>query len=228
MLICIENVLSSDRLADCRALLSVAHWEDGRATAGAQSASVKDNLQVAPERSHEGRRAQEIILSALSQSAQFLSAALPKTILPPMFNRYGVGHKFGVHVDNAIRVVPQTGEQMRADISATLFLSDPEDYDGGELIVETAFGSQEVKLRAGDMVLYPSSSLHQVAPITRGERTGCFFWVQSMIRSESQRGMLFDIDQSIQDLSRETAPTSPSLVRLTGVYHNLIRAWGDV
>jgi PKHD-type hydroxylase len=228
MLICIEDVLSSDRLADCRALLAASNWEDGRASAGAQSASVKDNRQVAPERSHEGRRAQEIILRALSQKAQFLSAALPKTILPPMFNRYGVGQKFGVHVDNAIRVVPQTGEQMRADISATLFLSDPEDYDGGELIVETAFGSQEIKLRAGDMVLYPSSSLHQVAPITRGERTGCFFWVQSMIRNESQRGMLFDIDQSIQDLSRETAPASPSLVRLTGVYHNLIRAWGDV
>lgn len=228
MLICIENVLTKDQAATCRALLAAAAWEDGRATAGAQSASVKNNLQVAPQRCAEGRKAQEIVLRALSESSLFLSAALPKTILPPMFNRYGVGQKFGVHVDNAIRVVPQTGEQMRADISATLFLDDPADYEGGELVVETAFGSQDIKLSAGDMVLYPASSLHQVLPITRGERTACFFWVQSIIRDESRRATLFDLDASIQELSTDIGAASPSLVRLAGVYHNLIRAWGDV
>lgn len=228
MLICIEKVLTQDQVAACRALLAAAAWEDGRSSAGAQSASVKNNLQVAPERSAEGRKAQEIVLRALSANPLFLSAALPKAILPPMFNCYGVGQQFGVHVDNAIRVIPQTDEQMRADISATLFLDDPADYDGGELVVETAFGSQDIKLSAGDMVLYPASSLHQVLPITRGERKACFFWVQSMIRDESRRATLFDLDASIQELSTEVGAQSPSLVRLTGVYHNLIRAWGDV
>jgi PKHD-type hydroxylase len=228
MLICIEDVLTRAEIADCRALLDQADWEDGRASAGAQSAMVKDNLQVAPERSDEGRRAQEIILRALSTQTVFLSAALPKTILPPMFNRYGVGQSFGVHVDNAIRVIPHTGEQMRADISATLFLDEPEDYDGGELVVETAFGPQEIKLPAGHLALYPASSLHHVLPITRGQRNACFFWVQSMVRDDSRRATLFDLDSSIQELSADFGAATPSLVRLAGVYHNLIRAWGDI
>lgn len=228
MLICIENLLSRDQLAACRALLAAASWEDGRASAGAQSAGVKDNLQVAPERCAQGRKAQEIVLRALSANSLFLSAALPKTILPPMFNRYGTGQRFGVHVDNAIRVIPHTGEQMRADLSATLFLEDPAEYDGGELVVETQFGSQQVKLPAGHMVLYPSSSLHQVLPLTRGVRTACFFWVQSLVRDDARRAMLFDLDLSIQELSTEAGADAPALVRLTGVYHNLIRAWGDV
>lgn len=228
MLICIPDVLTFAQLSEVRALLAAAEWEDGRASAGPQSASVKNNLQVMPERSFEGARAQEIVLGALSRNPLFLSAALPKTILPPMFNRYGVGQSFGVHVDNAIRVSPHTGEQIRTDLSATLFLVEPQDYDGGELVVETPFGSQEVKLPAGHMVLYPATSLHHVPPVTRGERIGCFFWVQSMIRDEGRRAMLFDLDQSIQELSARVDPTAPGLVRLTGVYHNLIRAFGDL
>lgn len=228
MLLCVPDVLTPDELAQVRGLLAQSQWEDGRASAGPQSASVKNNLQIMPERSVAGRRAQEIVLRALARNAIFLSAALPKTILPPMFNRYGVGQSFGVHVDNAIRVMPGSGEQIRTDLSATLFLADPEDYDGGELVVETPFGSQEVKLPAGHMVLYPATSLHHVPPVTRGERIGCFFWVQSMIRDEGRRSMLFDIDQCIQDLSSEVDPASPSLARLTGVYHNLIRAWGNL
>lgn len=228
MLLCIPDVLTPDEVRECRALLAPPLWEDGRATAGSQTAAVKNNLQVSPEKTPEGRKAQEIVLRALSQNAQFLSASLPKAILPPMFNRYGPGQAFGVHVDNAIRIIPQTGEQIRTDLSATLFLTDPEEYEGGELVVETAFGSQEVKLPPGHMVLYPATSLHQVLPIVRGERIGCFFWVQSMIRDEQQRTMLFDLDQSIQELSMEAGSVHPSLVRLTGLYHNLVRAWGEL
>lgn len=228
MLICIPDVLTRDQIEACRTLLAAADWEDGRTSAGRQSAGVKDNLQARPETSGAARQAQDIVLRALSGNALFLSAALPRTILPPMFNKYGVGQSFGVHVDNAIRIVPDTGAQMRADLSATLFLTDPEDYDGGELVVETSFGAQEIKLPAGHMVVYPASSLHRVMPITRGTRTGCFFWVQSIIRDDARRSMLFDLDQSVQDLSLQADANDPALVRLTGVYHNLVRLWGEL
>lgn len=227
MLICIPDVLTRDEVAQCRALMAKAPWQDGRTTAGAQSAMVKNNLQIpatAPEAEELGR----IILGALGTNAEFISAALPKVILPPMFNRYGPGQNFGVHVDNAIRVIPQTGKRLRTDLSMTLFFSDPEDYDGGELVVETLYGSQEVKLPAGHMVLYPSTSLHQVLPVTRGERISSFFWLQSMIRSDSHRTMLFDLDQTIQDIGAAHGADDPHAVRLTGIYHNLIRTWAEL
>lgn len=226
MLICIPDVLTRDEVAQCRALMTKAPWQDGKTTAGAQSAMVKNNLQIpatAPEAEELGR----IILGALGNNAEFISAALPKVILPPMFNRYGPGQNFGVHVDNAIRVIPQTGERLRTDLSMTLFFSDPEDYDGGELVVETLYGSQEVKLPAGHMVLYPSTSLHQVLPVTRGERISSFFWLQSMIRSDTHRTLLFDLDQTIQDIGAAHGADDPHAVRLTGIYHNLIRAWAE-
>jgi len=227
MLICIPDVLTSEEVAYCRSLMARAPWQDGRATAGAQSASVKNNRQI-PLDAPEGAELGKLILRALGSNATFISAALPKTILPPMFNRYGTGENFGVHVDNAIRVVPQTGERIRTDLSMTLFFSEPEDYEGGELVVETLYGSQEVKLPAGHMVLYPSTSLHQVMPVTHGERISAFFWLQSMIRDETNRTMLFDLDQTIQTLSADPDADSAHAVRLTGIYHNLIRAWAEL
>lgn len=227
MLICIPDVLTRDEVARCRDLMARASWQDGKTTAGAQSAMVKNNLQIpatAPEAEELGR----LILGALGNNAMFISAALPKVILPPMFNRYGPGQNFGVHVDNAIRVIPQTGERLRTDLSMTLFFSEPDDYEGGELVVETLYGAQEVKLPAGHMVLYPSTSLHQVLPVTRGERISSFFWLQSMIRSDTHRTMLFDLDQTIQDISAAHGADDPHAVRLTGIYHNLIRAWAEL
>jgi PKHD-type hydroxylase len=201
-------------------------WEDGRTTAGVQSASVKKNMQLPPN-SAAAVELGRLILGALSQSALFVSAALPAKILPPMFNRYSESETYGTHVDNAIRVISNTGEQMRTDLSATLFLAEPEEYDGGELTVETVYGAHEVKLPAGHLVLYPSTSLHCVTPVTRGTRFGSFFWIQSMIREEGPRSMLFDIDQTIQELQAERGPTDPASVRLTGIYHNLIRYWAE-
>lgn len=227
MLICIPDMLSADEVAVCRAMMARAPWQDGRATAGAQSAGVKNNLQI-PQSAPEAQQLGQIILGALGRNPLFLSAALPKTILPPMFNRYGPGQNFGVHVDNAIRQVPQTGERLRTDLSMTLFFSEPEDYDGGELVIETHYGAQEVKLPAGHLVLYPATSLHQVLPVTRGERVSSFFWLQSMIRDDGQRTLLFDLDQTIQAISAECGATSPHAVRLTGIYHNLIRAWAEL
>lgn len=227
MLICVPDVLTRDEVARCRDLMARASWQDGKTTAGAQSAMVKNNLQIpatAPEAEELGR----LILGALGNNAMFISAALPKVILPPMFNRYGPGQNFGVHVDNAIRVIPQTGERLRTDLSMTLFFSEPDDYEGGELVVETLYGAQEVKLPAGHMVLYPSTSLHQVLPVTRGERISSFFWLQSMIRSDTHRTMLFDLDQTIQDISAAHGADDPHAVRLTGIYHNLIRAWAEL
>ena len=227
MLICIPDVLSPAEVAAMRASLATARWVDGRSTAGAQSARVKNNRQVALD-CPVGQRLSVEILRALSNNPLFISAALPKTFLPPMFNAYGVGETFGVHVDNAIRVVPQTGERLRTDLSMTLFLCEPDEYDGGELTIETEYGAQEVKLPAGHMALYPSTSLHQVTPVTRGERVCAFFWLQSMLRDEGERAMLFDLDQTIQEMSAERGADDPHAVRLTGVYHNLIRRWAEL
>lgn len=226
MLVCISGVLSKEAVAWCRKVMAAAEWEDGKSTAGEQSAAVKHNMQL-PEGSKAAVEIGDVVLDGLSRSPLFLSAALPLRIFPPLFNSYGVGQDFGVHVDNAIRAVRGTAVKMRTDLSATLFLCEPDEYDGGELTVETLYGAQEVKLPAGDMVLYPSTSLHQVAAVTRGTRVASFFWLQSMIRSESSRTLLFELDQSIQELARERGIADPMVVRLTGIYHNLIREWAE-
>jgi len=226
MLICIPEVLSKQQVAFFRETMAVADWEDGRSTAGSQSSRVKNNLQL-PQ---ESRAAQELgnrVLDALAAAPMFVSAALPQKIFPPLFNRYGVGHGFGLHVDNAIRGVPKTPVRIRTDLSVTLFLSEAEEYDGGELVIEDRVGQQEVKLAAGDLVLYPSTSLHLVRDVTRGERVASFFWLQSMIRDNVARALLFDLDQTIQSLTARLGADDPSLVKLTSVYHNLIRTWAE-
>ena len=227
MLITIPQVLDAAQVQAVRARLDAASWQDVRQTAGAQSQSVKRNQQL-PVDGPDARALGEDILRALTQHPLFLSAALPLRILPPMFNRYEVGETFGVHVDNAIRVSPLTQERLRADLSMTLFLSDPDEYEGGELVIEDHYGTQAVKLNAGDMVLYPSTSLHEVRPVTRGARVSSFFWLQSMVRSNEQRTMLFDLDQTIQALAERLDATDADVVRLTGIYHNMIRMWSEV
>lgn len=227
MLITIPALLTKDETASLRQALDSADWQDGRLTAGQQSLEVKRNSQLDPE-SQVALQLGQFILDRLSRNALFMSAALPHRILPPMFNRYEAAGNFGVHVDNAIRQMPLTGERLRTDLSMTLFLTEPEDYDGGELIVEDHYGAQVVKLAAGDMVLYPSTSLHQVTPVTRGARVSSFFWLQSMVRSDAQRSILFDLDQSIQSLSAQYGANAPEAVRLTGIYHNLIRMWSEL
>lgn len=227
MLITIPEVLSRAEVTEFRRLMDAADWDDGRGTAGVQSAAVKHNHQLPPA----GDLAQALgarILQRLGAHPLFLSAALPRHILPPLFNRYGVGENFGLHVDNAIRANHLTGERLRTDLSMTLFLSDPEDYDGGELLVEDHYGAQRVKLPAGDMVLYPATSLHEVTAVTRGARVASFFWLQSMVRSNEQRTILFDLDQTIQTLATRAGTDDPEVVRLTGIYHNLIRNWTEV
>ncbi len=206
--------------------LKAAEWVDGRATAGPQAGRVKRNAQLA-QGSKLGEELGDRVLDALSASALFRSAALPLKILPPMFNRYEVGDGFGMHVDNAIRAVPGSHVRLRTDLSATLFLSDPESYDGGELMIEDAYGSQAVKLPAGHLILYPAKSLHRVEPITCGSRIAGFFWVQSMVRDDGERALLFDLDQSIQSLAGAQGIEHPEVVRLTGVYHNLVRRFAD-
>ena len=203
-----------------------AEWVDGRVTAGSQSGSVKHNNQL-PEGSPGANQLGELVLEALSRAPLFISAAIPLKIFPPLFNRYVVGQHFGTHVDGAIRAVPGTPVRIRTDLSVTLFLAEPEEYDGGELTVEDHYGMHEVKLPAGDMVLYPSTSLHHVKPVTRGVRVASFFWLQSMIREDSARALLFDLDQTIQELCAERGMEDPACVRLTGIYHNLIRYWAD-
>ncbi|MGD9802602.1 MAG: Fe2+-dependent dioxygenase [Hyphomicrobiaceae bacterium] len=226
MLICIPEVLTKAEVGEFRALLDAAKWESGSKTAGAQAAVVKKNRQL-PQSAPVAQQLGERILGALSRTPLFMSAALPLKILPPMFNRYEGGESFGIHVDNAIRVVPGTPVRIRTDLSCTLFLSEPEDYDGGELIVEDHYGAQEVKLPAGHLVVYPSTSLHKVEPVMRGERTASFFWLQSMIRSDQNRSLLFELDQTIQDIAAQNGTDDPCAVRLTGIYHNLIRTWAD-
>ena len=229
MLVCVPNVLSKDDVADFRAIMDTADWEDGRSTAGAQSALVKKNQQLPPD-SDVARQLGHRVLSALSASPRFISAAIPLQIFPPLFNRYAAadGHHFGIHVDNAVRGDHLTGIRIRTDLSVTLFLSEPEEYDGGELVVEDTYGMHEVKLPAGDLVLYPASSLHMVTPVTRGARVASFFWLQSMIRDAHARSMIFDLDSAIQNLCERLGRDDPETVKLTGIYHNLIRYWAEV
>ena len=226
MIIAIPAVLTPAQVVEARQQMDAAEWIDGRVTAGHQSARAKDNEQLA-EDSPLARRLGELIVGSLERNPLFISAALPAKIFPPLFNRYATGHSFGLHVDNAVRQVRGAPHRVRTDLSATLFLSGPDEYDGGELIVEDVYGPHAVKLPAGHMVLYPASSLHKVNPITRGTRVASFFWVQSMIRGDSERSLLFDLDLAIQGLNRDQVQ-HPSVVQLTGVYHNLLRKWADV
>jgi len=230
MLLPIPGVLKEAELRTIRARLESAGdaWVDGRATAGHQGAQVKHNLQVA-EGSAVARELGEPIIAALERNPLFISAALPSRIYPPLFNRYdgAAGMHFGSHVDGAVRLLPGTGMKIRTDLSATLFLTGPDEYDGGELLIEDATGARSVKLPAGDMILYPSTSVHRVTPVTRGARLASFFWIQSMVRDEAQRTLLFDLDMSIVRLTRD-APGHAALVSLTGCYHNLLRMWAEV
>lgn len=226
MLLHIAGVLSPEEAATQRRSLEQAEWVDGRVTAGFQSARTKYNLQL-PEEHPLSRELGGRILAALEKNPLFMGAALPSKVFPPLFNRYNGGQSFGSHIDNAVRQVKGTSNRIRTDLSATLFLTPPEEYDGGELIIEDTYGTQSVKLPAGDMVLYPATSLHQVQPVTRGSRISSFFWIQSMIRDDGQRTLLFDLDMAIQQISGDI-PDHPSAVQLTGVYHNLIRMWAEL
>jgi PKHD-type hydroxylase len=226
MLVRIPSVLAAEQVAHFRKRMDAARWVDGNVTSGHLSAQVKYNEQL-PEESLEARELGELVLQALARSALFFSAALPKQVFPPLFNRYGPGMNFGSHVDSAIRNHPVQPVRIRTDLSATLFLAAPDEYDGGELLIEDTFGTQSVKLSAGDMVLYPATSLHKVAPITRGQRVASFFWIQSMVRDDTRRALLFDLDMAIIRLTHE-APKSEALVSLTGAYHNLLRMWAEV
>ncbi|HSM80027.1 MAG TPA: Fe2+-dependent dioxygenase [Bryobacteraceae bacterium] len=225
MLLPIPEVLTAAQIAEARQILDQAEWADGRVTAGHQSARAKDNMQL-PEDSPAARRLGDMILRALEQNALFISAALPLRVFPPLFNRYQGGQKFGTHVDNAIRQVTGTPHRIRTDLSATLFLCQPDEYDGGELVIEDTYGTHNVKLPAGHLILYPSTSLHQVRPVTRGARVASFFWIQSMVRDDAERTLLFDLDVAIQRITGEL-PGNPVNVQLTGVYHNLLRRWAD-
>jgi PKHD-type hydroxylase len=207
-------------------MLDEAEWVDGRVTAGYQSARAKDNMQL-PENHPAAQQLGEVILAALQRNALFMGAALPLRVFPPLFNRYRGGQAFGTHVDNAIRQVTGTPHCIRTDLSATLFFTGPDEYDGGELIVEDTYGVHQIKLPAGHMALYPSTSLHNVRPVTRGARVASFFWIQSMVRDDGRRTLLFDLDMAIQRLSQDV-PDHPSAVQLTGVYHNLLRGWAEV
>lgn len=226
MLLAIPDVLTAEQVAEARKQLEAAEWIDGKATAGHQGARVKDNRQL-PVDSPVARKVGQTILKALSANPLFISAALPLHILPPLFNRYSGGQTFGNHVDGSIRAIPGTGHRIRTDLSCTLFFAGPEEYDGGELVIEDTYGSKGVKLPAGHMILYPSTSLHQVTPVTRGTRLCSFFWLQSMIRDDGRRRLLFEMDVAIQRLGAENA-AHPSVLQLTGVYHNLIRQWAEM
>jgi PKHD-type hydroxylase len=226
MLIQVPAILNREQVMHSRHLLEQASWVDGRVTAGTQSARAKQNEQL-PEDSPVARELGELILGALQRSPLFMSAALPLKVYPPMFNRYAGGHAFGSHVDNAIRQIPGTPHRIRTDLSATLFLADPDDYAGGELVVEDTYGVHSVKLPAGHMVLYPSTSLHHVTPVTTGARVASFFWIQSLVRDDGRRTLLFDMDIAIQRIV-EDAPDHPAAVQLTGVYHNLLRQWAEL
>ena len=226
MLLHVPGVLTRDALDRCRAIVSAAEWVDGRITAGTQSERVKNNRQL-PEDSEAARAARAIVLAGLERSALFFTAALPRRIFPPLFNRYaGEANAFGDHVDNAVRTVAATGARVRTDLSATLFLADPAEYDGGELVIADTFGEQRVKLPAGDLVLYPSSSVHRVEPVTRGARIASFFWIESMVRETERRRLLFELDLAILGL-RESVGDVPPVVRLAGCYHNLLRMWAE-
>ena len=227
MMLHVPGVLSPAQVAELRAQIDAARWEDGNATSGAQSALAKLNRQL-PEESDTARWASAVVREALTKSPLFMSAALPHTVYPPLFNRYGEGHGFGDHIDNAMRFQRDQGVRIRTDLSATLFLCDPSEYEGGELTVEDTYGVHEVKLPAGDVILYPASSLHRVEPVTRGERVASFFWIQSLIRDDAKRALLFDMDLAIQNLAKGAGQDAPAIVSLTGAYHNLLRMWAEL
>ena len=225
MLLHLHDVLPAPELRRARELLAKAPWSDGRATAGQQAATVKNNEQI-PGESAAAKALRDIVMGALEKHALFFAAALPRDVLPPMFNRYaGAANAYGNHIDAAIRYTPNG--RIRTDISCTLFLSDPDEYDGGELVIEGTYGAQRVKLPAGDMVLYPGTSVHRVEPVTRGARLASFFWVESMVRSEEQRRLLFEMDRHLVHLRSTVGETDPGVVGLTGLYHNLLRQWAS-
>lgn len=226
MLLQIPDVLTGEQVAQCRQALEKADWIDGNVTAGHQSMRVKNNMQLSEEHP-TARQLGDVILAALEGNPLFMAVALPAKVFPPLFNRYQGGESFGSHVDNAIRQVTGTPHRVRTDLSATLFLSSPDEYDGGELLVEDTYGVHNVKLPAGHLILYPSGSLHHVRPVTRGARIASFFWIQSMVRDDGQRTLLFDLDMAIQGIGQDM-PDHPSMVNLTSVYHNLLRRWADV
>jgi PKHD-type hydroxylase len=226
MLIAIPDLLSSVQLSEMRAIVDTAAWIDGNATSGPQAALAKRNEQL-PEDSDAARRAGAIVLDALSASPLFVAAALPLKVFPPLFNRYAGGQAFATHIDNAIRIKRGSDFRIRSDLSATLFLADPDSYDGGELMIEGQYGEQTVKLPAGHMILYPASSRHRVTPVTRGVRVASFFWIQSMIRDDSARAILFELDSAVQAVAGDRGQGDPAVVQLTGVYHNLLRRWAD-
>jgi PKHD-type hydroxylase len=226
MLLTIPDLLSPEQVEEIRRKLDSADWVDGRVTAGHQSTLAKNNMQV-PEGHPVAKEVGELILQTLGQNSLFISAALPVKVFPPLFNRYSGGQSFGTHIDNAIRHLKGTTHRVRSDLSATLFFSNPEEYDGGELVVEDTYGIHSVKLPPGHMVLYPSSSLHNVRPVTRGARVSSFFWIQSMVRDDGARTLLFDLDNVTQRITAEQID-SPNAIRLTGIYHNLLRRWAEV
>jgi PKHD-type hydroxylase len=226
MLLPITAVLTAEEVHSVRERLTGAAWADGRLTAGYRSAEVKSNLQV-PQSDPAAAAASNLVVQALERNATFVSATLPHHVYPPLFNRYEPGMGFGDHVDNAVRQIPGTPHRLRTDVSATLFLSAPEEYDGGELVIEDLYGAHSVKLAAGDMVVYPASSLHRVEPVIRGARDAAFFWIQSMVRDDSARALLYDMDLSIRELTARGGDAR-SLLRLTSCYHNLIRRWADL
>ena len=226
MLLRISQALTADELHHIRTLLLSADWVDGKVTAGTQSAAVKNNRQL-PEDSPEAQQARHMVSVALARNPLFVTGALPKTVYPPLFNRYGGdSNAFGDHIDNAVRTHAATAKHVRTDISCTLFLSDPSTYDGGELVVQDTYGEQRIKFEAGDMVMYPGTSVHRVEPVTRGERIASFFWIESMVRQDAQRRLLFDMDMAILDLRKAGGDTA-EVVKLTGCYHNLLRMWAD-
>lgn len=226
MLLQVPDVLTADHVASCRKTLEAAEWVDGKITAGHQSARAKHNLQLREDLA-EAKQLGDVVLAALERSPLFMSAALPLKVFPPLFNRYEGGQSFGNHVDNAIRQVTGTPHRVRTDLSATLFFSNPDEYEGGELVVEDTYGVHSVKLPAGHLILYPASSVHHVRPVTRGTRFASFFWIQSMVRDDGERTILFDLDVAIQRLM-DDVPEHRSVVELTSLYHNLLRRWADV
>ena len=237
MLLRIPQVLQPDELAQIRQLILSADWADGRITAGSQSGSVKNNLQL-PEELPAAQQARHLVSVALARNPMFVTGALPKSVYPPLFNRYGGGNAtnhFGNHIDNAVRTHAATARHVRTDISCTLFLSEPASYDGGELVVQDTYGEQRIKFEAGDLVMYPGTSVHRVEPVTRGERLACFFWIESMVRADAQRRLLYEMDMAITALRQKDLQSaepgsaeSAEVVRLTGCYHNLLRMWADV
>lgn len=227
MLVVAENVLTPEEVAHCRAVLERSQWVDGKVTAGAQSAKAKHNLQI-PETSDEGRALGDVVLRALGRNPVFNAAVLPLKVFPPLFNRYDVGMGFGAHVDNAIRYTAGAGARIRTDVSTTLFLTEPEDYDGGELVIQATYGEQAIKPRAGSAVIYSATTLHRVEPITRGSRWASFFWSQSMVKDEGERELLYGLDQSVQEARTSLGDDHPTVLRLTATYHNLVRRWAEV